>query len=146
MLLEVCSGGPVSLVLKMLNTWCLTLVLLGSTGKDMGHTAILLLTGDIWSKKWIYPQASGLFSGSLRIKSLTENKKTYYSHYQKSWLLWKFPKKCASKWFDLSLMKYTLYCYKLYTKVDLFIKPEVPITKIKWFIAIIKRVDYCGNT
>lgn len=82
MLLEVCGGGLVSLVLKTSNTQCLTLALLGSAGKDMDYTAVLLLDSDIRLKKRIYAGAPGLFSGSLRIKSITENKKKHQETYR----------------------------------------------------------------
>jgi len=77
MLLEVCSGRPVFFILITPNARCLTLAVLGGTGEDLDHTAIVLLDDDIRMKKRIYHRAPGLFHSGLRMKSITENKKKY---------------------------------------------------------------------
>jgi hypothetical protein len=51
MLLEVRSGGLVLFVLKMLNTPCLALALLGGASEKMAYTAVVLLNDDIWFEK-----------------------------------------------------------------------------------------------
>jgi len=54
MVLEVHSGGLVSFVLKMSNTQHVALALLGSAGKEVAYTAILLLNDDIQFKECVY--------------------------------------------------------------------------------------------
>jgi hypothetical protein len=51
MMLEVRSGGLVTCVLKTSNALCLALARLCSTGKEVGFTAIVHLSGNLWFKK-----------------------------------------------------------------------------------------------
>jgi hypothetical protein len=50
MALEVRSGGPVTCILKTSNASA-DLAVLGSAGKEVVYTAILLLNEDIWFEK-----------------------------------------------------------------------------------------------